>query len=86
LGIGTLQISSGMQESGWIDSASNTVLVLIIVVLTVCFVASAVSGVGRGIKWLSNTNMVLAALLAVFVFVVGPTVVMLNLLPTSMGR
>ncbi|GAA4943703.1 BCCT family transporter [Streptomonospora halophila] len=85
LGIGTLQIRSGMQESGWIDSASNTVLVVIIVVLTICFVISAVSGVSRGIQWLSNTNMVLAGLLAVFVFVMGPTVFMLNLVPTSIG-
>ncbi|SDK27653.1 choline/carnitine/betaine transport [Actinopolyspora mzabensis] len=85
LGIGTLQIRTGLSEAGWIDGASTTVLVLIIVVLTVCFIASAVSGVARGIQYLSNINMVLAALLAVFVFLVGPTVFMLNLIPTSLG-
>ncbi|GAA4612476.1 BCCT family transporter [Saccharopolyspora hordei] len=85
LGLGTLQIRSGMQAAGWIGSVGNTVLVLIIVVLTVCFIASAVSGVAKGIQWLSNINMVLAALLAVFVFVVGPTVFILDLLPTSLG-
>lgn len=51
--------------------------------LTVAFVASAVSGVEKGIQWLSNTNMVLALILAVFVFVAGPTVLVLDLLPTS---
>ncbi|MBB4933168.1 choline/carnitine/betaine transport [Lipingzhangella halophila] len=86
LGIGTLQIRSGMQEAGWIEGASNIVLVAIIVVLTICFVLSAVSGVAKGIQWLSNINMVLAAVLAVFVFVVGPTVFILNLLPTSVGQ
>ena len=46
---------------------------------------SAVSGVAKGIQWLSNINMVLAVALALFVFVVGPTVFILNLIPTSIG-
>ncbi|TDD62086.1 BCCT family transporter [Actinomadura darangshiensis] len=85
LGIGALQIRTAMQEAGWISSLGTTVLVLIILVLTICFILSAVSGVARGIQWLSNINMVLAAFLAVFVFVVGPTVFILELLPTSIG-
>ncbi|TCP53542.1 choline/carnitine/betaine transport [Tamaricihabitans halophyticus] len=85
LGIGALQIQTGMKEAGWISSLGTTVLVLIIVVLTICFIVSAVSGVARGIQWLSNINMVLAALLAFFLFIVGPTVFVLKLLPTSIG-
>src|SRR5690606_540827 len=85
LGIGTLQIRTGMIEAGWIEGASVGVLVLIIVALTICFIASAVSGIARGIQYLSNINMVLAAALAVFVFLVGPTVFVLNLIPTSIG-
>ncbi|MBB5154245.1 choline/carnitine/betaine transport [Saccharopolyspora phatthalungensis] len=85
LGIGTLQIRSGMQAAGWIGEAGSTILVAIIAVLTVCFILSAVSGVAKGIQWLSNINMVLAAVLAVFVFVVGPTVFILDLLPTAVG-
>ena len=57
----------------------------IIVVLTIAFVASAVSGVAQGIQWLSNINMVLAVVLAAFVFVAGPTILILNLLPTAIG-
>ncbi len=37
---------------------------MIIAMLTCAFVASAVSGIERGIQWLSNINMVLAAILA----------------------
>ena len=86
LGLGALQISSGAQIVGWADGgASNTLLVGIITVLTICFIISAVSGVERGIQYLSNTNMVLALILAVFVFVVGPTVFILNLVPTGLG-
>lgn len=39
----------------------------------------------RGIQWLSNINMVLALVLALFVFVVGPTVFILDLIPTTIG-
>jgi choline/carnitine/betaine transport len=85
LGLGALQIGSGMEILGWAGSVGNGVLVAIIAVLTAAFVASAVSGVAKGIQWLSNTNMVLAVVLAVFVFVAGPTVFILNLLPEAIG-
>ena len=85
LGLGALQIGSGLTKAGWVDNPSTMLLIAIIAVLTAAFVASAVSGVAKGIQWLSNTNMVLAVILAVFVFVVGPTVFILNLLPTTLG-
>ncbi|MFJ2237103.1 BCCT family transporter [Streptomyces sp. NPDC087859] len=83
LGLGALQIGSGFQELDWMDDVSEGLLVAIIAVLTLAFVASAVSGVEKGIQWLSNTNMVLALILAVFVFIAGPTIIVLDLLPTS---
>ncbi len=86
LGLGALQIGTGLEFNGWVDSAGTTLLVVIIAVLTVAFVVSAVSGVARGILWLSNTNMVLALILAVFVFVAGPTLLILNLVPTALGN
>ena len=85
LGLGALQVGGGMASVGWIDSPGTGLLVAIIAILTVAFIASAVSGVAKGIQWLSNINMVLAALLAVFVLVVGPTVLILNLLPNAIG-
>ena len=85
LGFGALQIGAGMEFNGWIDSVSKAGLVLVITVLTLAFLLSAVSGVERGIQWLSNINMVLAIALAAFVFIVGPTLLMLNLVPTSIG-
>ncbi|WP_422748994.1 BCCT family transporter [Mycobacterium sp. WMMD1722] len=85
LGLGALQISSGLQIVAGIGETGNAVLIGIITVLTIAFVLSAVSGVAKGIQWLSNINMVLAVVLALFVFVVGPTVFILNLIPTSLG-
>lgn len=85
LGLGALQIGGGLRAGGFLEQAGTTLLVSVIVVLTIAFIASAVSGVAKGIQWLSNINMVLAAMLAVFVFVAGPTIVILNLLPTAIG-
>ncbi|WP_432093659.1 BCCT family transporter [Streptomyces sp. bgisy100] len=85
LGLGALQIGSGLKELHWMGTVGTGVLVAVIAVLTVAFILSAVSGVAKGIQWLSNINMVLALVLALFVFVAGPTILMLDLLPTTIG-
>ncbi|MFI9452284.1 BCCT family transporter [Amycolatopsis sp. NPDC052450] len=85
LGLGALQVGGGMGAVGWIDDPGKGLLVAIIAILTIAFIASAVSGVAKGIQWLSNINMVLAAVLAVFVLVVGPTVLILNIVPGAIG-
>jgi choline/carnitine/betaine transport len=85
LGLGALQIQSGLEIVAGIGTTGNALLIGIIAVLTAAFVLSAVTGVAKGIQWLSNINMVLAIALAGFVFVVGPTVFILNLVPTSIG-
>ncbi|WP_084161116.1 BCCT family transporter [Nocardia sp. BMG51109] len=85
LGLGALQIGAGMEFNGWVDSIGKVGLVSIITALTIAFIFSAISGIDRGIQWLSNINMVLALIIAIFVFVLGPTLFMLNLLPTTFG-
>src|ERR687889_470628 len=85
LGLGALQIGGGLVAGGFMASVSTTLLVVIIVTLTICFILSAVSGISKGVQFLSNINMVLAGILALVVFVGGPTVLILNLLPTAIG-
>lgn len=85
LGLGALQIGAGLSASGLIESPSQWVVIAIVSVLTLCFILSAMSGVGKGIQYLSNTNMVVAAILAIFVFIAGPTLAVLNLIPGSIG-
>ncbi|GAA2001951.1 BCCT family transporter [Brevibacterium samyangense] len=81
LGIGALQIGRGVQlVTGW-STAANQIAIGIIVVLTIGTIISAVSGVARGIRRLSNINLVLSIALAVFFFVVGPTVFLMNIIP-----
>ena len=85
LGLGALQIGGGMVSTNLVDKVSSGTLVAIIAVLTACFVASAISGIEKGIQWLSNINMVLAVLLAIIVFVGGPTLFILNIIPSAIG-
>ena len=86
LGLGALQIGSGLASNGWISGQLATpILVGIVAILTFCFIASAVSGIKRGIQWLANINMVLAVVLAIIVFLVGPTLFILNLIPAAVG-
>lgn len=85
LGLGALQIGGGIQSAGILPQVGSSVLVLIIAILTALFVASAVSGIERGIQWLSNINMVLAVLLALVVFIGGPTLFILNVIPNAVG-
>jgi glycine betaine transporter len=84
LGLGALQINGGLNFV-WDIESSNGLAVVIIAVLTALFVVSAVSGIERGIQWLSNTNMVLAVLLVLFVLVVGPTVFIFDTLIGATG-
>lgn len=85
LGLGALQIGAGLQKSGIIAEPNKTVTLIVVLALTACFLVSAMSGVGKGIQYLSNANMVLAGLLAIFVFVAGPTIAILNSIPLALG-
>jgi len=82
LGLGALQIGHGVELISGIGQAGNTLLVGVITVLTIAFIISAVSGVSRGIQALSNINTVVALLLALFVFFVGPSMLILNVIPS----
>ena len=82
LGIAALQIGEGLgivtnREIG------NTVLLSIIGVLTGGFILSAVTGVSKGIRILSNINISLTGLAMIFIFVTGPTLLLINLIPSG---
>lgn len=81
LGIGALQIGRGVEIFAGLGETGNAMALMIIALLTAGFIASAVSGVSRGIRWLSNINMVLAVALALFFFIVGPTAFLANYVP-----
>ncbi|MDY6979602.1 MAG: BCCT family transporter [Pseudomonadota bacterium] len=72
LGIGAQQAASGLGHLFGI-SGGDTTLVLLITGITAVAVVSIVLGVDKGVKRLSELNMLLAFLLLMFVVFVGPT-------------
>lgn len=84
LGFGAVQISGGISYLFGIE-ASYGLQVVIIAVVTVLFLASAWTGLSKGIKYLSNTNMVLAIALLIGVVVLGPTLLIFNMFTDSLG-
>ena len=72
LGIGANQASAGMEFLFGIPSTDVT-MVLLIIGITLVALASVLLGVDKGVQRLSQLNMGLAALLLVFIIVVGPT-------------
>lgn len=84
LGLGTLQINAGLHTVFGLPSGIPVQLA-VIALMTALFTLSAVSGVHRGIQWLSNTNMVLAVILFGFLLIVGPTIFLVNFFTDSLG-
>jgi glycine betaine transporter len=84
LGMGALQINSGLNAVVGLPVGSVS-QVGIIVVTTILFLTSAVTGVTRGIKWLSSFNLMLASLLALVLLIMGPTVAIIDTFTTTLG-
>lgn len=84
LGMGALQINSGLNALLGIPVGAAS-QVAIIAVTTVLFLVSAITGLTRGIKWLSNFNLLLAGLLTLIVFILGPTVAIIDTFTTTLG-
>ncbi|MFD4924979.1 BCCT family transporter [Streptomyces goshikiensis] len=84
LGLGALQVAEGLSLTAGTEN-STAVQLIIIASLSAAFVLSAFSGLHKGVKWLSTINLVLAAALMLFVFVLGPTVYVLDVIPASVG-
>ena len=84
LGLGVLQISAGLDHIGLVRS-STPVQVVIIAVVTGIATLSVVSGLDRGLKWLSNANVGLAGVLLGALLLLGPTLFLLREFVQSIG-
>lgn len=85
LGFGAAQINSGLT---FLFNVPNTFWfqIIILALATALFIMSAWSGVGRGIKYLSTINMWGAAALVITLFIVGPSIYILNMFTTTIGN
>nr|WP_281372387.1 BCCT family transporter [Prauserella isguenensis] len=85
LGLGVQQIATGLSTMGVLGEASDTALVVLIVIVTLLALVSVASGLSRGIRWLSNINLTLGAVLLISVLLLGPTLFLLRDLVESFG-
>ncbi|WP_174615111.1 glycine betaine uptake BCCT transporter [Virgibacillus ihumii] len=84
LGFGAVQINGGLSHLFGFE-VGFTSQFFIIAIVTILFLISAWSGLSKGIKYLSNANMVLAVILLIVVLVVGPTLLILNMFTETFG-
>jgi len=85
LGMGVLQMATGLEHCYGLAAKSGWGYAGILLAMTICFLASATTGLDKGIKILSNFNMILALALLLFVFVLGPSIKILDTFVESLG-
>ncbi|MEL7275868.1 MAG: BCCT family transporter [Pseudomonadota bacterium] len=85
LTMGTLQVRGGLSAVFGFD-ATTTLSLIIMGVLFVCYMLSATTGVDKGIKILSNLNMIIAIALLIVVIVFGPSQFILETFVNSIGE
>ncbi|MGW7292408.1 BCCT family transporter [Streptomyces xiamenensis] len=86
LGFGVLQISAGADFLGWADNPGTALQVALIVGITLLALISLITGLGKGMKWLSNINMGLFLALLVFILVAGSTTLLLSDFTENLGN
>ncbi|WP_432663038.1 BCCT family transporter [Wukongibacter baidiensis] len=84
LGMATLQTTSGLNFLFGVPE-TNGVRIVVITVITILFMISAVTGLDKGIKWLSNANVSLCGILIVLGLIIGPTIMIINTFTNSLG-
>ncbi|MDO5100739.1 MAG: BCCT family transporter [Eubacteriales bacterium] len=85
LGLGIIQITNGGNFLFNIDSGILTQIIIIIIV-TGIFLWSSISGINKGVKILSNFNVVIAILLMVLAVIVGSRLEMANNFTSGLGN
>ena len=86
LGFGVVQINSGLETLNILPETGFIYQVLIVVVLVSFAVFSATSGVNKGVKILSNINVVMVIVLLLFVLTLGPTVYLIGSFTYGLGN
>jgi glycine betaine transporter len=85
LGMGLDQTGKGLSIIFGIDGQTTLAKIIILAAITVCFLISAGTGLKKGIKILSNANMLIAISLMLFVFLAGPKLFILKTFVNGIG-
>jgi len=86
LGYGVLQLNSGLVSVGAVHSNTYWTQVIIVSIVMLIAISSAISGIGKGVKMLSQFNVTIAILLMVFVLLAGPTIYILGTFSDGLGN
>ncbi len=84
LGLGVTPIAAGLENLGWMENTQFNQLVLV-AIITILGTASAASGVGRGVRILSEVNVVASFGLLVLFLILGPTAFILGVTISGTG-
>ncbi|ASE37066.1 BCCT family transporter [Staphylococcus pettenkoferi] len=85
LALGVPMISAGIERLTGLDGENMVMRSIILLTITVIFAISSYTGLKKGIQKLSDVNVWLSFLLLAFVFIIGPTVFMMETTVTSVG-
>jgi len=77
LGLGAEQMAGGLNYLFGVTPTGTTKVLIVAVIISIALV-SVVAGLDKGVKRLSEINMVLAAILLLFVVIAGPTLVLMR--------
>lgn len=83
--MGTFQIQTGLSLVFGVSPVSTAVATAILLVLVAAYLSSAATSLDKGIKWLSNINIVIALLLGAFFLIAGPTAYLLKGFVVAVG-
>ncbi|NGM63868.1 BCCT family transporter [Sphingobacterium sp. SGR-19] len=85
LGFGVSQLGAGLVHLGVLDEISFTSQILIVVGVMTISILSATTGVAKGVKLLSQINIVAVVVLLIFILIFGPTVYLLGSFSENLG-
>ncbi|KEQ28275.1 transporter [Pedobacter antarcticus 4BY] len=86
LGFGVVQLNAGLVEVGVLKDTGFWYQAGIVLIIMLISVISATSGVNKGVKYLSQLNIIAAITLMVFILILGPTVFLLGSFSEGIGN
>lgn len=85
IAMGVFQLQRGLHVLAGVDAQAREVSLIILAVMVALYAAPLAMPLDKGIRWLSNGNMLLAVLVLLFLLFAGPTAFLLRSFVTTLG-
>ncbi|MCR5820840.1 MAG: BCCT family transporter [Bacteroidaceae bacterium] len=86
LSLGVVQLNAGLKHLGILSERSLLFQSIIIIVVTTAAITSAVAGMNKGVKRLSELNLLMTILIVLFILCLGPTTFLLSAFSEGIGN